>query len=122
LDAVDFSWFSVRWSGHPLDMPSHSYDAEIRALHSFIIERTHEDIKLIIWLTDSESGCYSINRANCSDPIAYPLLLDIYHHCEICGLQLLALWVPREQNNLSDYLSHLAAVICRDSVAGVASL
>ena len=118
LDAIDFDWFSTRWAAYKLGLPKSSHEAEIRALHSFLMNKEHNGVKLIIWITDSESGCYSINRANCKDPNAFPLLVDIYNRCDEIGVQLVALWVPREFNNLTDHLSHLASLLCRDSVEG----
>jgi hypothetical protein len=34
---------------------------------------------------------------------------------------LVAVWVPREENCLADHLSHLAHILCRDSVEGHSS-
>jgi hypothetical protein len=116
LDSVDFDWYSTRWSQDRL--PKSSHVAEIRAFHSFIMENSHKAVNLIIWITDSESACYSVNRANCDDQNAYPLLVDIYERCDELTLQVVALWVPREFNNLTDHLSHLASLLCRDSVSG----
>jgi hypothetical protein len=118
LDAIDFDWFSTRWTAYQLGLPKSSHQAEIRALHSFLLNRNHDGVQLVIWITDSESACYSINRANCKDANAFPLLLDIYNRCDAIGLQLVALWVPREFNTLTDHLSHLASLLCRDTVEG----
>ena len=119
LDQSDFSWFSQRWSANGGDLPKQSHDAEIQALHHFVTKRGHMDIQMIIWISDSESGCNSINRANCRDPAAFPFLKEIYACCDRLNIQLLALWVPREFNNLADHLSHLAALLEEDKVEGV---
>jgi hypothetical protein len=118
LDSVDYNWTSKRWSGDENGLPGHSHEAEIRALYNFILDENHTHIKLIIWITDSESGCGSINKGNCKDPKAYPYLVMIYDLCDKLNIQLLALWVPREVNRLTDYLSHLAFISCRDSIQG----
>jgi hypothetical protein len=120
LDSIDFNWMSKRWSISE-GLPISSHHAEVKALRAFLFGSDHHGIQLIIWITDSESGCYSINRANCSDPNTYPILVEIYNRCDELKCQLLALWVPREFNNLTDHLSHLAYVLCRDSVSGVSS-
>jgi hypothetical protein len=120
LDSVDFNWMSKRWSKEE-GLPNSSHHGEVRALHAFLLGSDHAGIQLIIWITDSESGCYSINRANCRDENAFPLLIDIYDRCDQLKCQLLALWVPRASNNLTDHLSHLASVLSRDSVSGVSS-
>jgi hypothetical protein len=46
------------------------------------------------------------------------LLSLIFHACDSKGLQLVATWVPREQNLTADFLSHLSASLCRPSVSG----
>ena len=74
---------------------------------------------MISWISDSESGCNSINRASCRDPAAFPFLKEIYKCCDVLNIQLLALWVPREFNNLADHLSHLAVLLEEDKVEGV---
>jgi hypothetical protein len=119
LDQKDFSWFSQRWSANGGTIPKQSHAAEIKALCHFVLNREHTNIQLIIWISDSESACNSINRANCRDPVAFLLLKDIYLRCDILNIQLLALWVPRELNNLADHLSHLAALLNEDTVEGV---
>lgn len=116
LNETEFDWRSFRW---PLDgSPKQSHQAELKALHTFIMQEAHGNVRLIVWITDSESGCYSVNRANCRDPLAHPLLQDIYRQCDNVGCQLLAVWVPRENNQLADHLSHLSFILCRDSVGG----
>jgi hypothetical protein len=116
LNQDDFDWKSFRWLAGKV--PTQSHQAELQALHTFVLQGDHKDICLIIWITDSESGCYSVNRANCRDPLALPLLKDIYLECDRLGCQLLAVWVPRENNQLADHLSHLSYILCRDSVGG----
>jgi hypothetical protein len=118
LASAKFEWTSVRW----VQLPKQSHHAELLALHHFVLQRRRVGITLLIWITDSESACYSINRANCSDPQAYPLVVAIYEECERTGCQLLAVWVPRELNNLADHLSHLAFVLCRHEVHGTSSI
>jgi len=119
LALINISWFSQRWSADESVWPKQSHEAEIRALHHFVIKRVHRDIQMIIWISDSESGCNSINRANCRDPAAFLFLKEIYECCDVLNIQLLALWVPRELNNLADHLSHLAVLLEEDKVEGV---
>jgi hypothetical protein len=112
----EFEWTSVRWEEG--ELPSQSHQAELEGLRHFVVRRSHVGVKLIVWVTDSESGCYSINRANCKDPLGFPIVSAIYDHCEALKCQILAVWVPRARNNLADHLSHLAFVLCRQEISG----
>jgi 8-oxo-dGTP pyrophosphatase MutT (NUDIX family) len=46
---------------------------------------------------------------------------EILELCDVLRVQIVALWVPREENELADYLSHLSFILNRDSVGGVVS-
>jgi len=74
----DYQWYSAKWGVNP---PVQSHEAELRALHHFIISRAHIS-KLIVWVTDSESGCWTINKGHCKDPKAHVLLEEIFQECE----------------------------------------
>ena len=110
-----YRWYSARWGQ---DLPLQSHEAELRALHHFITTEDHQGRKLIIWITDNESAAWTINRGHCADPRALPFLREIYDTCDLGRLQIIALWVPREQNTLTYYLSHYAYIINRDEVKG----
>jgi hypothetical protein len=116
-----FKWKSSIWDPGTEPGNKGSHSAEIRALHDYILNCDHPG-KLLVWVTDSESACYTINRANCKDPKALPYLKSIYETCDELGLLLVSLWVPRELNELADYLSHLSCLLHRDKVEGSASL
>jgi hypothetical protein len=73
---------------------------------------------ILLWLTDNEGTTWSINKGSCSDPSSAAILARILHYCDMKHLQILALWVPRERNQLADYLSHLSTYLDRDEVAG----
>ena len=110
-----YRWYSARWGP---DLPMQSHEAELRALHHFVLKVNHSGRKLIIWITDNESAAWTVNRGHCADPRALPLLREIYHTCDLFCLQIIALWVPREQNYLTDFLSHYAYIIDRDFIEG----
>ena len=109
-----YSWYASQWG---LEVPSQSHEAELRALHHFIRHRTHSS-KLIVWVSDSEFACWTINKGHCKDPKAYVLLEELFLECERITVQVIALWVPREQNRLTDYLSHFAMLMDRVEVEG----
>ena len=109
-----YNWYASQWGA---DMPTQSHEAELRALHHFIKQRTHSS-KLIVWVSDSESACWTINKGHCKDPKAYALLEELFQECERIAVQVIALWVPREQNQLTDYLSHFAMLMDRVEIEG----
>jgi len=46
------------------------------------------------------------------------VLEEILNLCDEYKVQLLALWVPRESNMISDFLSHLCVVVNREEYEG----
>jgi hypothetical protein len=61
---------------------------------------------------------WSVNKGRCFEPAGLVLVERILRLCDLYKLQIVALWVPREQNELADYLSHLSFLVDRDSVEG----
>jgi hypothetical protein len=59
-----------------------------------------------------------VNKGRCDEPSGLALLARILSRCDLYRLQIVALWVPRELNELADYLSHLAFSVNRDQVSG----
>ena len=71
-----------------------------------------------MWVSDSESAVWSVNKGRCDEEMALPYLSNMLQLCDDRSIQLLALWVPREENQLADYLSHYAFLSDRDVVSG----
>ena len=46
------------------------------------------------------------------------MLISVFEICDEHSVQLLALWIPREENIISDYLSHFCVIINRDEFEG----
>jgi hypothetical protein len=116
LSEEGYQWFSSQWPEHKL--PTQSHEAELRSLQHFVETRITESDALIIWITDSESACWTINRGHCADPIALPIVETILNKLDDYKIQVVALWVPREENTLTDFLSHFACLLDRDSITG----
>jgi hypothetical protein len=111
-----YQWFSAQW---PKDeLPAQSHEAELRSLQHFVKHRLGGQATLCIWISDSESACWTINRGHCADPIALPILEEIFDKLDQSRIQVVALWVPREENTLTDFLSHFAFLMDRDSITG----
>ena len=111
------SYVSVSW---PYDFqPPHSYWAELEALRH-AIQRLHHTFKqsFLIWVTDSLSGSHSINRGRCHNAETFAVLEQIFTQLDDVQCQIIALYVPREHNQLADYLSHLSRMLHRDECSG----
>jgi hypothetical protein len=110
-----------RWSTEE-GPPPHSFFAELRALQDAL---TDEEIgiegKLLLWITDSLSAVHAVNRGRCKDEATFALLESIFDALDSHTCQIVALFVPREENEAADYLSHLATLLNRDSVSGFLS-
>ena len=116
LEDQGYRWYSARWNHG--DVPTQSHEAELRSLHHFILNRLVTPCALVMWITDSESACWTINRGHCGDPRAWPILEEIFAMLDSIGSQIVALWVPREDNKLTDFLSHFAFILDRDAIEG----
>jgi hypothetical protein len=47
-----------------------------------------------------------------------PIVAKIFNKMDDYKIQVIALWVPHEENTLTDFLSHFAILLDRDSIAG----
>jgi hypothetical protein len=77
--------------------------------------------KVLIWVSDSLSAVWSINKGRCYADVSMITLEGILQVCDDRHLQILALWTLRESNELADYLSHLSTHMLRSRIAGVLS-
>jgi hypothetical protein len=94
LEDTSYQWYSARWK-NPGDTPAQSHEAELRSLHHFVLNKLPAECALVIWITDSESACWTINKGHCADPRAWPIVEEIYERLDSFGCQVVALWVPR---------------------------
>ncbi len=103
------------WGGEYLFGSSHN--GEMQSLLHFL-RHTAERCKVLVWISDSLSAVWSVNKGRCGADGSLAVLNEILRLCDVYHLQLLALWVPREDNMYADYLSHLASSLCREEVVG----
>ena len=111
---------SKRWNP-PLDPSVSSHAFELMALDDFLRNECTVVDAVLVWLSDNESATWSINKGRCRAPADQPVVASVLHQCDRLRLQIVAMWVPREHNELADYLSHLAVVMNRDVVQGKVS-
>ena len=94
-----------------------SHDSELKGLAHFLQSTTIQNA-MLIWVTDSLSGAWSLNKGRCKEEAGLKTLAYILSRADDLKLLLVALWVPRELNQTADYLSHLACYLNRSEVTG----
>ena len=108
-------FYSQPWSGDYCFQSSHN--GELQALRCFLA-RSNITNKVLIWISDSLSAVWSVNKGRCYADISMATLECILQVCDDKHLQILAVWIPRESNELADYLSHLSTQMLRSRVTG----
>lgn len=108
-------YFSRQW--YPGETFVSSMNGELKALAECLL-RTKLRNGVMIWITDSLSAAYVVNKGSCKSWADVQLVTKIFELADELGLQLFALWTPREANTLADYLSHLATFSHRPEVGG----
>ena len=110
------TYLSRSWG--ELDCFEQSHASELRAL-AYWIERTFVTDRVLVWVTDNQGSAYSVNKGRCKhDQLGMRWLKYILERCDELKLQIVALWVPREENEMADYLSHLSCYMSREEVTG----
>ena len=94
-----------------------SHDSELKGLAHFLQSTTVTNA-MLIWVTDSLSGAWSLNKGRCKEEAGLLTLAYILSRADELKLLLVALWVPRDLNQTADYLSHLAVYLNRSEVSG----
>ena len=93
-----------------------SHAGELSALDHFL-HRTQISNCLLLWATDSESGIHSAISGVCKAVDGLALLESSLAICDARQIVLLAFWMPRENNRVAAFLSHLSH-IHRSEVSG----
>jgi hypothetical protein len=121
LDALDPPFYSARWMhSEERICDTSSHYAELRALQHYVTT-TIESHKILLWVSDSQSAVYSVNNGSCHEEVSLELLSSVLTLCDAKHIYIIALWIPREQNLLPDYLSHLSFSINSESTSGKVS-
>jgi len=115
LDGDNPKYYSAQWDDQ-IGFGS-SHDGELQALKHFV-ENTIIREKVLVWISDCLAAVWSINKGRSHAEISLATIERILEHCDRKGLQLLGLWVPREYNQLADYLSHFSFISNRSEVEG----
>jgi hypothetical protein len=97
-----------------------SHHGELAALLVFARETEIENC-LLLWVSDSSAAVWSVNKGRCREEEGLAALLEIFDRLDDRRVSVIALWVPREQNQVADHLSHLAHLIHRTHTSGLLS-
>ena len=111
---------SKRWKDIVHGADSSSHHDELYSLLDFLINVPLPPC-ILVWITDSQSAAYSVNKGNCNSQPSFLNLQYILRLCDQYHATIIALWVPRENNTFADYLSHLSSYLNRDTVHGSVS-
>jgi hypothetical protein len=94
-----------------------SHQAELLSLLHYA-ESTADENCLLVWVSDSSSAVWSVNKGRCREDQGLEVLRRILELLDRRRITVVALWVPREENELADHLSHLALILHRDEARG----
>ena len=124
------AFLSRTWSGEQSSSPANldsfspesmlyttSHDSELKGLAHFLWH-TKVSNTMLLWVIDSLSGAWSVNKGRCKEEAGLLTLAYIYARADELKILLVALWVPRDLNQMADYLSHLSAYLHRSEVRG----
>jgi len=94
-----------------------SHYGELAALLLFLRSRSFSN-GVLLWISDSQSAVWSANKGYCHSTLSFRMLKAILQLCDDLFIVLVAVWTPRDENTLADYLSHLSFLSSRSSVSG----
>jgi hypothetical protein len=115
-EVEDYSFRATAWAGDEWDFGT-SHAGELKAPLDFLRHTELRDV-VVVTILDCLAAAFSINKGRCYEKIGRVVLAEILRLCDEKGIQLVALWVPRERNQFADVLSHLAVSLCRPEVEG----
>ena len=73
---------------------------------------------LLVWVTDNESAAFAVNSGHCADDAGHVVLEEIFDLANTLRCVLLAVWIPRESNTITDRLSHYASWLGVSEIGG----
>jgi len=116
MQDADPSFYTRQWCDEFKFVSSHT--GELQALRHYLKYKHIEGSKILVWITDCMSAMWSVNKGRCKEDSGLIVLEDILEMCDKNRIQLVALWIPREENELCDYLSHLSVMLDREEHEG----
>ena len=123
------SYFSKRWP-KGFNMFS-TMEIELLALHDFLVlllssglncvgsyTVSINGISFLIWISDSASAIWCINKGYTTSTSCFNVLSKIYAMLDVAKICVVGFWVDRANNTISDFTSHLATLIDREFIDG----
>jgi len=99
-----------------------SHNFELEALLRYLQLCKNKDSlmrkSVLIWITDSSSAVWSVNKGYCSSEASFLTLSKIFDLLDELFIYIVAVWISRDENDIADNLSHLSFVLNRDAVWG----
>ena len=117
LNEVDPRYYSAAWDSDQNRTFESSHHGELKPLEHFI-QHTNISHRMLVWISDSQSAVWSINKGRCFEEQGLTTLTNILHTCDVKKILLVGLWVPRDLNQAADYLSHLSRYLHRAECTG----
>ena len=78
-----------------------------------------DEVRFVIWASDNEGACHAVNSGRThSEGEAEAVLRQIFSIAATLNRSLLAVWIPRLVNTISDGLSHYAASLGVNEISG----
>jgi len=103
-----------------LDNNSHNF--ELEALLRYLQLRKALNLltpcSTLIWITDSSSAVWSINKGYCSSEKSFQTLSKIFELVDELFIHIVAIWISRDDNLIADDLSHLSSFLNRNATWG----
>lgn len=114
---------SVTWEHvSEVDESRDGYSSGAKELYALLFALRGELAELrdtiVLWTTDSQAAFYALNKGSSSSDQCRRIIAATLSLCDERKIYLVALWVPREDNELADFLSHLATTQNRPKVVG----
>jgi len=116
LDQLSPPFYSRRWGDGYEFVTSHT--GELQALRCYLRNHHAFGSKVLVWTTDCLAAVWSVNKGRCREDSGLVVLEEIFSLCDESKVQLVALWLPREENILCDLLSHLSTSLNREEYSG----
>ena len=107
--------FAVSWKIYCMQA-LHSHGLELQALLFWLLH-TDKSSVIVFWFSDSSSAVWSLNKGYCANSESFDILYQILSLCDKLQIWLVGFWLPREWNQLADYLTHLTALLDRDFIS-----
>jgi hypothetical protein len=112
----DYRYRATAWAGDEWDFGT-SHAGELKVPLDFVRHTELRDVVVVV-IMDCLAAAFSINKGRCYENVGRVVLAELLRLCDEKGIQMVALWLPRERNQCADFLSHLAVSLGRSEVEG----